>query len=120
VADAHTEDDAPTLKLSLFGSLAPEAEAAFGGLTASRQWLRDLGYVEGQTIALETRFTNGREDRAVPLATELVQRGVDVIVARTTVSALAAKQATSTIPIVFTEVGDPVARGLVASIARPG
>jgi len=113
-------DAAPTRKVPVIGYLAPEAESAFGGLNAFRQWLRDLGYVEGQTITLETRFTDGREERALPLATELVQRGVDVIVARTTVSALAAKQATSTIPIVFTEVGDPVARGLVASIARPG
>jgi ABC-type uncharacterized transport system substrate-binding protein len=113
-------DAAPTRKVPVIGYLAPEAESAFGGLNAFRQWLRDLGYVEGQTIALETRFTDGREERALPLATELVQRGVDVIVARTTVSALAAKQATSTIPIVFTEVGDPVARRLVASIARPG
>src|SRR5215472_15386571 len=113
-------DAAPTRKVPVVGYLAPEAESSFGGLNAFRQWLRDLGYVEGQTIALETRFTNGREERALPLATELVQRSVDVIVARTTVSALAAKQATSTIPIVFTEVGDPVARGLVASIARPG
>ena len=115
-----TADAAPTRKVPLIGYLASEAETAFGGLNAFRQWLRDLGYVEGQTIAFETRFTNGREERALPLATELVQRGVDVIVARATVSALAAKQATSTIPIVFSEVGDPVARGLVVSIARPG
>ena len=113
-------DAAPTRKVPVVGYLAPEAEAVFGGLNAFRQWLRDLGYVEGQTVTLETRFTNGREERALPLATELVQRGVDVIVARATVSALAAKQATSTIPIVFSEVGDPVARGLVVSIARPG
>src|SRR5215468_9088967 len=113
-------DAAPTRKVPVVGYLAPEAEATFGGLNAFRQWLRDLGYVEGQTIALETRFTHGREERALPLETELVQPGVDVIVARTTDCALAAKQATSTIPIVFTEVGDPVARGLVASIARPG
>jgi ABC-type uncharacterized transport system substrate-binding protein len=113
-------DAAPARKVPVIGYLAPEAESAFGGLNAFRQWLRDLGYVEGQTVALETRFTNGHEERARPLATELVQRGVDVIVARGTVAALAAKQATSTIPIVFTEVGDPVARGLVASIARPG
>src|SRR5215468_6258031 len=111
---------APTRKVPVIGYLAPEAETAFGGLTAFRQWLRDLGYVEGQTVALETRFMNGREELTRPLAAELVQRGVDVIVARTTVAALAAKQATSTIPIVFTEVGDPVARGLVASIAHPG
>src|SRR5215468_4523039 len=113
-------DAAPTRKVPVIGYLASEAESSFGGLNAFRQWLRDLGYVEGQTVALETRFTNGHEERARPLATALVQRGVDVIVARTTVAALAAKQATSTIPIVFTEVGDPVARGLVASIARPG
>jgi putative ABC transport system substrate-binding protein len=113
-------DAAPARKVPVIGYLAPEAESAFGGLNAFRQWLRDLGYVEGQTFTLEARFTDGREERARPLATELVQRGVDVIVARTTVAALAAKQATSTIPIVFTEVGDPVARGLVASIARPG
>jgi putative ABC transport system substrate-binding protein len=113
-------DAAPTRKVPVVGYLAPEAEAVFGGLNAFRQWLRDLGYVEGQTVTLETRFTNGREERAIPLATELVQRGVDVIVARTLVCALAAKQATSTIPIVFTQAGDPVARGLVASIARPG
>ena len=113
-------DAAPARKVPVIGYLAPEAESSFGGLNAFRQWLRDLGYVEGQTVTLETRFTDGREERARPLATELVQRGVDVIVARTTVAALAAKQATSTIPIVFTEVGDPVARGLVASIARPG
>ena len=111
---------APARKVPVIGYLAPEAESGFGGLNAFRQWLRDLGYVEGQTVALETRFTNGHEERARPLATELVQRGVDVIVARTTVAALAAKQATSTIPIVFTEIGDPVARGLVTSIARPG
>jgi len=111
---------APARKVPVIGYLAPEAESSFGGLNAFRQWLRDLGYVEGQSVTLEARFMNGQEERARPLATELVQRGVDVIVARTTVAALAAKQATNTIPIVFTEVGDPVARGLVASIARPG
>jgi putative ABC transport system substrate-binding protein len=113
-------DAAPARKVPVIGYLASEADTAFGGLNAFRQWLRDLGYVEGQTVGLVTRFTNGREERARPLATELVQLGVDVIVARATVAALAAKQATNTIPIVFTEVGDPMARGLVASIARPG
>ena len=113
-------DAASARTIPVIGYLASEAESPFGGLNAFRQWLRDLGYVEGQTVALEVRFTDGHEERARPLATELVQRGVDVIVARTTVAALAAKQATSTIPIVFTQVGDPVARGLVASIAQPG
>jgi putative ABC transport system substrate-binding protein len=113
-------DAASARTVPVIGYLASEAESPFGGLNAFRQWLRDLGYVEGQTVALEVRFTDGHEERARPLATELVQRGVDIIVARSTVAALAAKQATSTIPIVFSEVGDPVARGLVASIARPG
>src|SRR5262249_26734404 len=113
-------DAAPARKIPVIGYLAPQAESPFGGLNAFRQWLPDFGYVEGQTVALEIRFTNDREERARLLATDLVQRGVDVIVARDTVSALAAKQATRTIPIVFTEVGDPVARGLVASIGQPG
>ena len=113
-------DAAPARKVAVIGYLAPEAESPFRSLKVFRQCLSDLGYVDGQTVTIETRFTNGRDERARPLATELVQRRVDVIVARTTVAALAATQATSTIPIVFTEVGDPVARGLVASIARPG
>jgi ABC-type uncharacterized transport system substrate-binding protein len=107
-------------RLTRIGYLAPEPASPFGGIDEFRQWLRELGYVEGQTITIESRFMHGREERAIPLAKELVQLGADVIVARTTVAALAAKQATRTIPIVFTEVGDPVARGLVASIARPG
>jgi putative ABC transport system substrate-binding protein len=111
---------APARKVPVIGYLAPEAESAFRSLKVFRQCLSDLGYVDGQTVAIETRFTNGRDERARPLATELAQRGVDVIVARSTAAALAAKQATGTIPIVFTEVGDPVARGLVATIARPG
>jgi ABC-type uncharacterized transport system substrate-binding protein len=107
-------------KVAKIGYLAPEPWSSFGGIDEFRQWLRELGYVEGRTISIESRFMHGREERAEPLATELVRLGVDLIVARTTVAALAAKQATRTIPIVFTEVGDPVARGLVASIARPG
>jgi len=102
------------------GYLATEPDSPFGGIEAFRHGLRDLGYVEGQNVALTSRFTETRDERARDLASELVQSGVDVIVARTTVAALAAKHATSTIPIVFLDVGDPVARGLVASIARPG
>ncbi len=113
-------DAQPPQKVPRIGYLAPEPGSPFGGIDAFRQGLRELGYVEGQTIAIESRFMEGRDERARVLATELVQIGVDVIVARTTVPALAAKQATSTIPIVFMNVGDPVARGLAASIARPG
>lgn len=110
----------PPKKVPRIGYLAPGPTSPSGGIDAFREVLRELGYVEEQHIALESRFTEGRDERARDLATELVQLGVDVLVVRPTIHALAAQQATSTIPIVFTEVGDPVARGLVASIARPG
>ena len=77
-------------------------------------------HIQGRHIVIEWRFTEGRDERARDLATELVQLGVDVIVAFTNARVLAAQQATRTIPIVFMRIFDPVARGLVASIARPG
>ena len=82
--------------------------------------LRDLGWIEGQNIAIEPRWSEGREDRFTALAAELVRRKVDIIVASSTPAALAAKRATSTIPIVVTYIADPVGTGLVASLARPG
>jgi ABC-type uncharacterized transport system substrate-binding protein len=84
-----------------------------------RQGLRDLGYVEGRSIYLDIRSVEGRLDRLPELAAELVRLKVDVIVALFTPCALAAKQATSEIPIVIL-AGDPVGTGLVASLARPG
>src|SRR5262245_17443190 len=84
------------------------------------QGLRDLGYVEGRNVAIEYRDAGGKVDRLPALATELVALKVDVIMAGSTPLALAAKQATGTIPIVFISSGDPVADGLVTSIARPG
>jgi len=89
-------------------------------IEAFRQGLRELGYVEGQTIAIEYRFAEGRPERLPALAAELVRLKVDVIVTGGTPAPLAAKQATSTIPIVFAVAGDPVAEGLAASLARPG
>ena len=92
-----------------------------GGLaTAFLQGLRDLGYVEGRNVVIEYRTADGQLERLPALATELVSLKVDVIVTQSTVAALAAKQATRTIPIVFGAVSDPVATGLVASFARPG
>jgi ABC-type uncharacterized transport system substrate-binding protein len=86
-----------------------------------RQGLRQLGYAEGKNIAIEYRFAEGKLDRLPDLATELVQLKVDAIVAAGgTPAILAAKNATSAIPIVFPTVGDPVALGIVASLARPG
>jgi putative tryptophan/tyrosine transport system substrate-binding protein len=89
-------------------------------LDAARQGLRELGYVEGQNIALEVRWAEGRYERFPALVAELVRLKVDVLVVATTPGALAAKNATRTIPIVMLAAGDPVGSGLVASLARPG
>src|SRR5262249_36109550 len=82
--------------------------------------LRALGYIEGKNIAFEYRFAEGETGRYPALVSELVRLKVDLIVAANTSSALAAKNATRTIPIVFTSGGDPVAVGLIDSLARPG
>jgi putative tryptophan/tyrosine transport system substrate-binding protein len=90
-------------------------------LEGFRQGLRVLGYAEGQNIAIEYRFAEGKLDRLPDLATELVRLKVDIIVAAGgTPAILAAKNATGAIPIVFPAVSDPVALGIVASLARPG
>jgi putative ABC transport system substrate-binding protein len=87
---------------------------------AFRQGLRDLGYVEGRNVVIEYRSAEGKYERLPALAAELVALKVDVIVVTSTPAALAAKQATRTIPIVLAWAGDPVGSGLVTSLARPG
>src|SRR6266446_5467880 len=87
---------------------------------AFRQGLRDLGYVEGRNLVIEYRDAEGKPERLPALAAELVALQVDLIVAAYTPGAMAAKQATGTLPIVFAAVGDPVQSGLVTSLARPG
>jgi putative tryptophan/tyrosine transport system substrate-binding protein len=87
---------------------------------AFRQGLRDLGYVEGHNVVIEYRDAEGKSERLPALAAELVALKVDVILATGTPQALAAKQATRTVPIVFLGVTDPVTDGLVTSLARPG
>jgi putative ABC transport system substrate-binding protein len=91
-----------------------------GGHELLRRELRELGYVEGKNIAFEYRYGDSKLDRLPALADELVRLKVDVLVASATPATLAAKNATRAIPIVFTGVGDPVASGLVGSLARPG
>jgi putative ABC transport system substrate-binding protein len=89
-------------------------------LEAFRQGLRDLGWVEGQNIVIEYRSAEGRFDRLPDLAAELVRLKVDVIAAAPTPAALAAKNATGTVPIVGVSLTEPVGLGLIASLARPG
>jgi putative ABC transport system substrate-binding protein len=84
------------------------------------QRLRELGWIEGQTVAIELRWAEGRVERLTEIAAEFVRLKVDVIVAHATQATLAAKQVTSVIPIVFALAGDPVGAGLVVSLARPG
>ena len=108
--------------LPVIGFLASGSPGAFAPLVAAfRQGLGETGYVEGQNLAIEYRWADAPYDHLPALAADLVGRKVDVIVASGGfVCALAAKSATSTIPIVFTGVSDPVAAGLIASLARPG
>src|SRR5262249_47940598 len=87
---------------------------------AFRQRLRDLGYIDGQNILIEWRFAKGKVERIGEFAAELVRLKMDVIVAPGVQAVRAAKQSTSTIPIIFPTAGDAVASGLVASLARPG
>src|SRR5215510_2993489 len=96
---------------------------AFDGSRPNRDFitgLRDLGYIEGQSVIVEYRSAQGREGRLSEIANELVRRKPDVIVADSNAATDAARKATTTIPIVFAGYGDPVGDGIVASLARPG
>ena len=82
--------------------------------------LHDLGWIENRTVVIEYRWAEGRDERFTEILAEFVRLGVDVILTYTNPAALAAKQATAVIPIVFAGAGDPIGTGLVASLARPG
>src|SRR5260370_32154912 len=114
-------DAQPTGKVYRIGYLAPgSATVSQPFVEAFREGLRELGLVEGQNIVIDYRFAEGRYDRLPGLAAELVRLKVDIIVAAPTPAAVAAKNARETIPVVMINVGDPVALGLIASLARPG
>jgi putative ABC transport system substrate-binding protein len=100
------------------GDSTPLAEGERAAAFARR--LHDLGWIEGRTIAIEYRWADGRNDRLAEIAGEFAQLKVDIIVTGGTPAVMAAKQATSVIPIVFAAVGDPVGVGFVASLARTG
>src|SRR5262245_49133179 len=117
----------PTRKMPRIGVLMPGLPPgnpgdvlAGTGLDRFRQGLRELGYVEDQTIALEVRWNESQRARWPELAADLVRLRVDIIVAGTNAAAQAAQHVTSTIPIVMAVSSDPVGDGLVASLARPG
>jgi putative ABC transport system substrate-binding protein len=114
-AEAQQTGKVPRIGFLHYGTAGPSPE-----VDAFRQGLQALGYVEGQKIAIEYRFANGQVARLPELATELARLKLDVIVTPTTPAAMAAKQATSTIPIVFVAVADAVGAGLIANFARPG
>jgi len=104
-------------KLALIGVLANAPVAPLDGL---REGLRDLGYVEGESLRLEYRWAEGRYDRYPGLAAELVALPVDAIVTVTTPAALAAQRTTSRIPIIMAAIGDAISTGLVSNLAHPG
>jgi putative ABC transport system substrate-binding protein len=104
--------------IGFLGAATPSAASQWVAALVER--LRELGWIEGRTVAIEYRWAEGRNERLAEIAAEFVRLNVDVIVTWGTASVLAAKQATSVIPIVFASAGDPVGTALVASLARPG
>src|SRR6266540_595966 len=120
-AAPHAAEAQQAAKVARIGYLSPNLAASPHLHEAFLQGLRDLGYVEGRNVVIEYRDAEGKVERLPTLAAELVALKIDVILAAGgTLTALVAKQATRTLPIVFTGVGDPVGSGLVTSLARPG
>jgi putative tryptophan/tyrosine transport system substrate-binding protein len=115
---AHAQQPAKLPTIGLLGATTLSVESQ--RVAAFVQRLRELGWTEGRTIAIEDRWAEGRNERFAEIAAEFVRLKADVIVTAGTASVLAAKQATSVIPIVFAAAGDPVGMDLVASLARPG
>src|SRR5262245_4882524 len=111
-------DQAKLPTVGYLGALSPSAESQ--RIAAFVQRLREVGWTEGRTVAIEYRFAEGRNERFAEFADEFVRLKVSVIVPCATAAVVAAKQATSVIPIVFPVAGDPVGSGLVASLPRPG
>jgi putative ABC transport system substrate-binding protein len=108
-------------KLPTIGFLGANTPSTMSQWTAAFvQRLHELGWIEGRNLAIEYRWAEGRLDRSPEIIAEFIRLKVDVIVTHATVNVLAAKQATSVIPIVFASVADPVANNVVASLARPG
>jgi ABC-type uncharacterized transport system substrate-binding protein len=111
----------PAQRVVRLGFVGPESPStAPPGVNAFWQRLRELGYIDGQNLVIEERWAEGQYDRLPALMIEVVGRKIDVLVTYTTPAGIAARHATSTIPIVDALMGDPVGTGLVATLARPG
>jgi len=117
---SEAQEPAKVFRLGLLGTVPPTDPGTLRIWDGFLEGLRQLGYVEGQNLVIERRFSEGRYERLPALAAELVRLKVDVIVAGGAPAPEAAQRATSTIPIVMLNHGDPVGSGLVASLARPG
>jgi putative ABC transport system substrate-binding protein len=115
---ARAQQPASVRRIGFLGSTSASGHRR--QVEAFRAGLRDLGYVEGKNIIIEFRWAEGDYDRLPDLAADLLGLKIDILVTHGTPGALAAKQATTTIPIVMAAIADPVAAGVVASIARPG
>jgi putative tryptophan/tyrosine transport system substrate-binding protein len=116
---ARAQQSAKVPTIGLFSS-STSATTGRRLITAFVQRLRELGWIEGRTINIEYRWTEGSRERATEIAAEFVRLNVDVIVTAGNPLVMAAKHATAVIPIVFANAGDPIGSGLVASLARPG
>src|SRR5437660_12782162 len=115
---AEAQQTGKVYRIAYLGNSSAALESEL--VAAFRQGLRDLNYVEGQNIAIEYRWAEGRYDRFPAFVAEAVQLKVDVIVTAGTPAILAAKDGTRTIPIVMAAIADPIAAGVVPSLARPG
>jgi putative ABC transport system substrate-binding protein len=116
---AHAADSQQrVLRVGFVGPNSPSTDPR--ALTAFRDRLRELGWIEGQNLVIEMRWADGHADRLPGLVAEVIELKVDVIVTYSTPAAIAVKNATSTIPIVVAAMGDPVGTGLVTGLARPG
>ena len=111
----HAQQAGKTYRIGFVSFLSPGTTFA-----AFREGLKELGYVEGKNVVIESRFAEGRHERLPDLVDELLRLKVDVLLAASPPAALAAKKATTTVPVVFAGVADPVGRGIVPSLARPG
>ena len=117
-SSAHAQQPGKIFRIGFLDASTASGSAVL--LDAFRQELRKLGWIEGKNIAIEYRFAEQKSERLPELAADLVRLKVDLIVVAGTPAALAAKKATTAIPIVMANVADPVGAGLVASLARPG